>query len=112
MSEEVIVCGFLESKDIDSYHYLQLWRLEITSFTRDGEMEPHLEFNILGGDFNFKDAYYGHFSNLIAKGSLNLERNAKRFKRKASVHKLTASLTTLITDNLIESIEKIQNICT
>ena len=57
-------------------------------------MEPHLEFKTLGGDFNFKDAYWDHFSNLITRGSMNLERDEIRRKGKARIDKLTASLTT------------------
>ena len=69
---------------------------------RDGRMEPHLECNTLGGGFNFKHADWDHFSDLIAHGSMDLESSAKRCKGKAKVDELTASLTTLIADSLLE----------
>lgn len=47
-----------------------------------------------------------HLSNLIAKYSINLERDEKICKEKTRVDKLTASLTTIITENLWESTEK------
>lgn len=46
-------------------------------------MEPHLEFKTLGGDFNFKDAHWDHFSNLMAKSSMNLKYDMIIYKGKA-----------------------------
>ena len=107
-SEDVNLCDFLESEDIGSDHYLQFWSIDVTGFTRDGRMEPHLEFNTLGGGFNFKHADWDHFSDLIAHGSMDLESSAKRCKGKAKVDELTASLTTLIADSLRKSTKEIK----
>ena len=93
-SGDVNLCDFLESEDIGSDHYLQFWSIDVTGFARDGRMEPHLEFNTLGGGFNFKNADWDHFSDLIAQGSMDLESSAKKCKGKAKVDELTASLTT------------------
>jgi len=49
-----------------------------------------------------------HLSNLIAKHSINLERDGKICKEKTRVDKLTASLTTIITENLRESKTKVR----
>ncbi|CDO51281.1 hypothetical protein, no similarity [Geotrichum candidum] len=71
-------------------------------------MEPYLEFSTIDGSFNFKDTNWEQFSRLIVQGSINLERDAKRCKGKARVDELTASLTTLITDCLQQSTEKVR----
>jgi hypothetical protein len=77
-SGDVRLCNFLESQDIGSNHYMQLWSLDITGSARDSQIAPHLEFNTLGGGFNFKNADWDYFSNPIAEGSRNLEGNARR----------------------------------
>lgn len=82
-SKEVRLCNFLESEYIGSDHYLQLWSLDVTSSAKDSGMEPHLEFKTLGGDFNFKDAHWDHFSNLMAKSSMNLKHDMIIYKGKA-----------------------------
>ena len=84
------------------------WSIDVTGFTRDGRMEPHLEFNTLGGGFNFKHADWDHFSDLIAHGSMDLESRAKRCKGKTKVDELTASLTTLFADSLRKSTKEIK----
>ena len=107
-SEDVSLCDFLESEDIGSDHYLQLWSLDVTGTARDSRIEPHLEFNTMGGGFNFKKADWDRFSKLITEGSKKLEHDAKRCRGKTRIDELTASLTTLITDCLRKSTEKVR----
>ena len=71
-------------------------------------MEPHLEFNTLGGGFNFKLEDWDHFSSLIDKDSMNLERDTKKCREKPKVDKLAAFFAALITDCLGKSTEKVR----
>lgn len=71
-------------------------------------MEPHLEFNTLNGGFNFKLEDWDHFSSIIVKDSINLERDTEKCREKLKVDELTPSLVALITDCLGKSTEKVR----
>lgn len=71
-------------------------------------MEPHLEFNTLNSGFNFKLEDWDHFSSMIVKDSMNLERDTEKCREKLKVGELTPSLVALITDCLGKSTEKVR----
>jgi hypothetical protein len=76
-------------KIIINKYLINLERHYVTGTARDFQIKPHLAFNTLGGGFNFKNADWDHFSNLIGEAARNLERDAKRCIGRDRVDKLT-----------------------
>ena len=92
-SKEVRICDFLQSENMGSGYYLELWSLSAARTSRDGRIKPRLKFNTPGGSFNFKDVDWGQFSNLIAQGFMNLKLDVNKCRGKAKRHPNTETQT-------------------
>jgi hypothetical protein len=83
--------------------FLQLWSLGRYWLCQKRKVKPQCKFNICGGGFNFKNADWDKFSELITDEAKQLQHSLKLCRGKRRVDKWAVSLTRLLTDSLRSS---------